>query len=72
MKCLRSGVRVPGLRMVDADKGVLGIEWIDGRSLRVILGADEEGGVAYEGAEENEGEEDTTPELSKYGLTVGA
>jgi len=42
MKCLRSGVRVPGLRMVDAQEGVIGIEWIEGESVRVLLGAKDE------------------------------
>ncbi|CAK5265444.1 unnamed protein product, partial [Mycena citricolor] len=36
-KCLRSGVSVPGIRMVDAPEGVLGIEWIDGSSVRRLL-----------------------------------
>ncbi|KLO16865.1 hypothetical protein SCHPADRAFT_847590 [Schizopora paradoxa] len=42
MKCLRSGVHVPGLRMVDAQEGVIGIEWIEGESVRVLLGAEDE------------------------------
>ncbi|KAJ7281839.1 hypothetical protein C8J57DRAFT_1433606 [Mycena rebaudengoi] len=32
LKCLRSGVNVPGIRMVDAAEGILGIEWIDGQN----------------------------------------
>ncbi|KDQ58069.1 hypothetical protein JAAARDRAFT_34869 [Jaapia argillacea MUCL 33604] len=45
MKCLRSGVNVPGIRMVDASEGVLGTEWIEGKSVRALLGggADDEG-----------------------------
>ncbi|KAL1729171.1 kinase-like domain-containing protein, partial [Schizophyllum commune] len=45
LKCLRSGVNVPGVRMVDAADGVLGIEWIDGMSVRKLLpgGAEDEG-----------------------------
>lgn len=35
-------MRVPGLRMVDAQEGVIGIEWIDGESVRVLLGAEDE------------------------------
>jgi TP53 regulating kinase-like protein len=44
MKCLRSGVNVPGIRMVDAAAGVIGIEWIEGKSVRYLLpgGAEEE------------------------------
>ncbi|KIK65141.1 hypothetical protein GYMLUDRAFT_194951 [Collybiopsis luxurians FD-317 M1] len=45
LKCLRSGINVPGIRMVDATEGVLGIEWIDGQSVRNLLpgGADVDG-----------------------------
>ncbi|KAL5500992.1 BUD32 [Sanghuangporus vaninii] len=42
MRCLRSGVRVPGIRMVDALEGVVGMEWIEGKSVRVLLGAEED------------------------------
>ncbi|KAH7886743.1 kinase-like domain-containing protein [Phlebopus sp. FC_14] len=44
MRCLRSGVNVPGIRMVDSAGGVLGIEWIDGKIVRALLpgGAEEE------------------------------
>ncbi|KAJ7222619.1 kinase-like domain-containing protein [Mycena pura] len=69
MKCLRSGVNVPGLRMVDATEGVLGIEWIEGRSVRRLLPA---------GSNEDEGEPDSEekPEreaadaLQEYGISV--
>ncbi|KAI6114643.1 kinase-like domain-containing protein [Pisolithus croceorrhizus] len=37
MRCLRSGVNVPGVRMVDVAEGVLGLEWIEGRPVRVLL-----------------------------------
>ncbi|TDL23413.1 hypothetical protein BD410DRAFT_787240 [Rickenella mellea] len=43
MKCLRAGVNVPGIRMVDAAEGTLGIEWIEGESVRVVLGGGEDG-----------------------------
>jgi tRNA A-37 threonylcarbamoyl transferase component Bud32 len=41
----RSGVNVPAVRMVDPVEGVLGIEWIEGQSVRHLLpgGAEEEG-----------------------------
>jgi len=44
LKCLRSGVNVPGLRFVDAIEGLLGIEWIEGKSIKYLLpsGAQEE------------------------------
>jgi TP53 regulating kinase-like protein len=41
--CLRSGVSVPGIRMVDVAEGVLGIEWIEGKSVRMLLGGGAEG-----------------------------
>ncbi|KNZ82322.1 putative serine/threonine-protein kinase like protein, partial [Termitomyces sp. J132] len=44
LKCLRSGVNVPGVRMVDAAAGALGIEWIEGKSVRCLLpGVDNDG-----------------------------
>ncbi|KAI0357139.1 hypothetical protein OH77DRAFT_1476593 [Trametes cingulata] len=71
IKCIRSGVNVPGIRMVDATEGVLGIEWIDGKSVRVLLGGGAEG--------EEEAEEDDTDfdaddlieedPLQEYGVT---
>lgn len=67
MKCLRSGVNVPGIRMVDAAQGVLGIEWIDGRSVRFLLGGGEEDEVVVEG--EDVDEETPLPEedaLAEY------
>jgi len=33
---------VPGIRLVDASAGVLGLEWIEGRSVRYLLGSGEE------------------------------
>jgi hypothetical protein len=40
----RSGVNVPGLRYVNANEGLLGIEWIEGKSIKHLLpsGAEEE------------------------------
>ena len=40
----RSGVNVPGLRYVDATEGLLGIEWIEGKTIKYLLpsGAQEE------------------------------
>lgn len=48
MKCLRYGVNVPGIRMVDAPAGVLGIEWIEGKSVRLLLGGGAEGEIEEE------------------------
>nr|GAT55353.1 bud32 protein kinase [Mycena chlorophos] len=63
VKCLRAGVNVPGLRMVDAAEGILGIEWIDGLSVRKLL----PGGTPEE---EDEEEEDTPEPLTEYGISV--
>lgn len=41
LRCLRNGVRVPGVRMVDTECGILGLEWIEGRSVRTFLGVGE-------------------------------
>jgi len=69
MKCLRSGVNVPGVRMVDVGEGVLGLEWIEGKSVRKLL----PGGAEAEG-EEEEGEEEEEPEdpLTSYGISQDA
>jgi TP53 regulating kinase-like protein len=55
-RCMRSGVTVPGIRMVDVNEGVLGIEWIDGKSVRQLLpgGAELEDINELEEVDENE------------------
>lgn len=75
---LRSGVSVPGIRMVDASEGVLGIEWIEGKSVRVLLGGGDEGDIVEE-SDEPEGPEDegteilestsTDDQLKEFGVT---
>ena len=35
-------MRVPGIRMVDAREGILGLEWIEGKSVRRLLPGGEE------------------------------
>ncbi|KAI0321537.1 hypothetical protein OF83DRAFT_1196328 [Amylostereum chailletii] len=75
MRCLRCGVNVPGIRMVDAANGVIGIEWIEGKSVRFLLGSGDEG-VVYE--EDGEGADSESPEemegdpLAEYGLSQDA
>ncbi|KAI0086814.1 hypothetical protein BDY19DRAFT_995558 [Irpex rosettiformis] len=64
LKCLRADVNVPAVRMVDALEGVLGIEWINGKSVRFLLGGgaeDEE--VTEEMADGENLPEDATEEL---------
>ncbi|GAA5923812.1 serine/threonine protein kinase BUD32 [Sporobolomyces koalae] len=41
-KCLRVGVTVPSLKLVDARAGMLGLEWIEGYSVRQVLGGGQE------------------------------
>jgi len=38
---------VPGLRFVDAASGALGIEWVNGKSVRSLLGSGDEGEETY-------------------------
>ncbi|KAH9850409.1 kinase-like domain-containing protein [Lenzites betulinus] len=74
LKCIRSGVNVPGIRMVDAPEGVLGIEWIDGKSVRFLLGGGAEGEEEVEeGAEDAEDEEEVEEDLlHEFGVTQDA
>jgi TP53 regulating kinase and related kinases len=56
---------VPGLRFVDVANGVLGIEWVNGKSVRFLLGSGDE----YEDAE---GDEDVAEDsLIEYGVSKG-
>ena len=66
--------------MVDAAEGVLGIEWIDGSSVRLLLGGGAEGEAEEELApDENPSKgssgDDDEPEdyaaLMEYGVTQG-
>lgn len=68
LKCLRSGVNVPGLRFVDAIEGLLGIEWIEGKSIKCLLpsGAQEE----FEDEDEGEGEGEDGVDLDDTSYVV--
>ncbi|KAJ7652071.1 kinase-like domain-containing protein [Mycena polygramma] len=68
LKCLRSGVNVPGVRMVDAVEGILGIDWIHGQSVRRLLpgGAGDED----EDEESDEFEPEAIDPLTDYGIPV--
>ena len=61
--------------MVDAAQGILGIEWIDGKSIRFLLGGGEEDVIVEEDdfTEEESGEdvEEEDP-LSEYKVTKSA
>lgn len=63
-----SGVNVPGIRMVDATEGILGIQWIEGQSVRKLL----PGGAEDDGADnvDSPDVEDSDP-LTEYGVSVG-
>ncbi|KAH7925757.1 kinase-like protein [Leucogyrophana mollusca] len=78
MRCLRSGVKVPGIRMVDATGGVLGVEWVDGKNVRMLLpgGAEpEDAGMGEDEPEPDcadaEEEEEVDP-LGEYGISRDA
>jgi hypothetical protein len=74
---LKAGVRVPGLRVVDLKSGVLGVEWIDGWSVREVLGGgQEDDGLPEvdeeeEAEEEEEEEEDIAELLAQKGVSEG-
>lgn len=66
----RCGVHVPGLRMVDAQEGVIGIEWIEGESVRLLLGAeDEETDDSEEPSDQTDHEEPDYDPLVKFNTT---
>jgi len=57
--------------MVDAECGVLGLEWIEGRSVRILLGGGDE--AMYEDDKKTgngEGEE-VHDKLIAFGVTIG-
>lgn len=63
---------VPEVRLVDVREGVLGLEWIEGKSVRALLGggAEDEDDDDVEGEEEAEEQEEEDP-LKEYGITRG-
>ncbi|EJD50358.1 hypothetical protein AURDEDRAFT_160260 [Auricularia subglabra TFB-10046 SS5] len=65
VRCLRAGVSVPAVRLVDLDGGLLGTEWVDGLSVRRILGGGDEG----VDEEEQEEEEDAVDYLAQFDVT---
>ena len=64
-------MNVPGVRMVDVLEGVLGIEWIEGKSVRRLLpgGAEGEEEASEEIIDDAEGEEED--QLKVFGVSVG-
>lgn len=56
---------MPGLRFVDVANGVLGIEWVNGESVRFLLGSGDEGADA-------DGDEVVVEDpLIEYGVSKG-
>ncbi|KAG1824604.1 kinase-like domain-containing protein [Suillus subaureus] len=72
MRCMRSGVIVPGIRMVDVNEGVLGIEWIDGKSVRQILpGGAELEDISELGEVDEIHENGAADSIADYGVSRG-
>ncbi|KAH8105359.1 kinase-like domain-containing protein [Cristinia sonorae] len=71
VKCQRAGVNVPSVRMVDASEGVLGLQWIDGKSIRFLLGGGAEGEEEVEETSEDETIDDQPEDdpLSEYNIS---
>ncbi|KAJ9105902.1 hypothetical protein QFC20_004139 [Naganishia adeliensis] len=61
-RCAKAGIAVPGVRVIDMESGILGMEWIDGWSVREMLG----GGA--EGEDEDEEEEEDLQALQDLTL----
>ncbi|BGP12168.1 hypothetical protein JCM10213_004734 [Rhodosporidiobolus nylandii] len=62
VRCQKAGVRVPGLRVVDVRQGCVGMEWVEGWSVREVLGGGQEGDELPFDEEEEEPEEDEAEE----------
>ena len=72
---MKFGVTVPGVRFVDLEHGLLGLEWIEGISVRQILGGgaegEEEDPSFNKGGTEELLEIDVDTAMQKFGLTQG-
>jgi tRNA A-37 threonylcarbamoyl transferase component Bud32 len=40
---VRNGIRAPDVRVVDVESGIIVMEWIEGHSVRALLGDEEQG-----------------------------
>lgn len=72
-------MNVPEIRMTDAVEGVLGIEWIEGKSVRALLpgGTDEEDETVTAPNDETNNDYPHTEDnvhnpLTEYGVSLGA
>ncbi|KAH7101601.1 kinase-like domain-containing protein [Auriculariales sp. MPI-PUGE-AT-0066] len=69
VRCLRAGVNVPGVRLVDLEAGLLGTEWIDGLSVRRILGGEDEGVIEEDEEEDASPDEPEVDHLAQFQVT---
>ncbi|KAJ9108953.1 hypothetical protein QFC21_000275 [Naganishia friedmannii] len=60
-RCAKAGIAVPGVRVIDLEAGILGMEWVEGWSVREMLGG---------GADGEEEEEEDTEELDMDSMTL--
>ncbi|KIM26270.1 hypothetical protein M408DRAFT_330653 [Serendipita vermifera MAFF 305830] len=60
VRCVRNGVRVPDVRVVDVESGIIAMEWINGHTVRSLLGDSED--------PDNQQREDTAS-LETYGVS---
>ena len=67
-------MNVPGIRLVDVASGILGIEWIDGMSVRYLLGGGAEDEVEAIDEEDNSPLEEPAEEnlLAEYRISKGS
>ncbi|KAK0533493.1 serine/threonine-protein kinase bud32 [Tilletia horrida] len=69
MRCLRAGASVPAMLCVDELEGILGLEWIEGPSVREVLGGGAEGVLedSLANAAVAEGQQDASATTSQLG-----
>ena len=58
IRCLKSGIGVSGIRLVDEYNGLLGLEFIEGKSVRQILPGTDDDEDEDEGGDDGYGEEE--------------
>lgn len=65
VRCLKAGVKVPGLRCVDLAQGVLGMEWVEGWSVREVLGGGQDGDELPDDEETETSEEESAEDIEE-------
>jgi tRNA A-37 threonylcarbamoyl transferase component Bud32 len=79
VKCHSAGVHVPQVVCIGLRDGVLGLEWIDGWTVRELLGGGVEGETGDDSNDDdndnpscsNQSSDETQPSLQTLGLTQG-